>query len=363
MKVISTNRITKKQYIIKLFLISLFLCSCNSFAQKNTGNIFSYEKEIAESENYEQVEITFRNHIEDINLYGTLIKPSKTKFEKMIIIVPGSGLDTRNNHFLLTEYFLSKNIAVFRYDERGVNMSEGNNSNVTYGVTEMTEDLISSVEVLNEKFKDKNIKLGLLGHSLGGLATINAVKKIPEIDFIVQWAVPIQNYGEFFKYQIRTGVDTFESELIFEDKEKKIEIISAIQDVVSKNPELDDLKLSKKLKKVTRKHGYKRKNYDRFTVWTFPSRKDLFRQNNEATYQNLTIPMLYIIGSDDKFVDPRSNTELLKNFNNKMISTSIMSGLNHYLTDQEIEHYQMSKSLYNIDKKAVNTIIDWIQSL
>ena len=137
----------------------------------------------------------------------------------------------------------------------GVNKSEGSNSNVVYGVTKMTNDLIAAINQIKSNYENSEIKIGLIGHSQGGLATINAVKTNSDIDFLVQWATPVQKYGEFLKYQIRTGVNTFDEELIFDDLVNKIEIINIVQDVINENPGLDDLKLSKELKKATRKHG------------------------------------------------------------------------------------------------------------
>lgn len=343
-----------KQYIV-LILVVLY---SNSSAQE----IFEYENQISDLKNYRSTEISIENKLESIKLFGTLLEPTKQDFQKVIIIVPGSGLDTRYNHYLLTENLLENNIAVFRYDERGVNKSEGSNSNVTYGVTKMTNDLIGAVNAIKSKYKNSDKKIGLIGHSQGGLSTISAVKRNSDIDFLVQWATPVQKYGEFLKYQISTGVNTFDKELNFDDSAKKIEIISIAQNIIAENPEMDDLKLSKELKKATRKHGYKRKNYDRYTFWTFPSRKDLLRQNNETTYKELEIPMLYIIGSEDIFVDPETNIEFLNNIDNENIQVMELPGLNHYLTKEKMvpDELSMTKSLYEIDKVALMKITNWI---
>lgn len=346
-----------KQYLI---LILAFL-NFNSNAQE----IFQYESRIPTVENYRSKEILFENKLESIKLFGTLLEPTNEEYQKVVIIVPGSGLDTRYNHYLISEKLLKNNIAVFRYDERGVNKSEGSNSNVSYGVTKMTNDLIAAINKIKSNYENSEIKIGLIGHSQGGLSTINALKTNSYIDFLVQWATPVQKYGEFLKYQIRTGVNTFDKELIYDDLEEKIEIINVVQSVISKNPELDDLQLSKELKKATRKHGYKRKNYDRFTFWTFPSRKDLLRQNNEMTYKELEIPMLYIIGSEDIFVDPRTNIAFLENLQNDNIQTIELKELNHFLTKEKMvsNELNMSKSYYEMDEIALNSIINWIKKI
>lgn len=343
------------KYLITIILILIL-------NQIHAQEIFDNEKYVPGLENYKSIEFSFHNELEDIKLYGNLLKPKNEKIEKIVIIVPGSGLDTRHSHYLLTENLLKNNIAVFRYDERGVNRSEGNNSNVGYGISQMTNDLMAAIKTLESEYNHSDIKIGLIGHSQGGMSAINIISRNADIDFLVQWAVPVQKHGEFLKYQIQTGVNTFDNELKFDTNEEKLKIISVVQEIVSNNLAMEDLELSKKLRKETRKYDYKRKNFDRFRFWSFPSRKDLLRQNNEETYKNLKIPMLYIIGSKDIFVDPEANINFLKSLNNENIKTMKIENLNHYLTSEKINprNIQMSVTFYEMDDKALNTITSWI---
>lgn len=344
---------------MKKILVSILMIT---FSIINAQQIFEFEKEIEDKENYIHQEVQFENPNEKIKLYGTLIIP-KTEFDKILIIVPGSGIDSQNSHYLLTQELLRNNIAVFRYDERGVGKSEGDNTFLRYGISQITDDLLSAISAIkNEKILD-NKTLGLLGHSQGGMATIGAYQKQGEIDFLIQWAAPVQKHGEFFKYQIKTGVNKFDSELKYDNIDKKIEIIGVAQKVIEENLTDDDISLSKKINKETKKHGHKRKNYDRFQFWTFPSMKDILKQNYESTYRDSKIPILYIIGSRDIFVDPNANTELLRSFENPQIDIKTMEGLNHYLTSELIEpttRLIMKNSFYEMDREALKEIIDWI---
>lgn len=345
--------IDMKNILILIFTVSFLTVS----GQKK----FDYEKEIGNKKEYNFQEIEFENTTDQITLSGTLITP-KTEFTKIVIIVPGSSLDTRYSHYLLAQELLKNSVAVFRYDERGTGESEGRNKNYLYGVIDITNDLMAAIDTLKEKDNLKDKSFGLIGHSQGGMATIGAVQQGAKIDFLVQWATPVQKHGEFFKYQIKTGVNTFDHELKYDNIEKKIEIISVVQKVVAQNLSLDNWDLSKKINKVARKHDYKRRNYDRFRFWTFQNMKDILRQNYEPTYHNTKIPLLYIIGSKDKFVDPIANTNLLQSFHNELIEIQIINGLNHYLTNKEVvpSEIEMSATFYQMDKKALNKIIEFI---
>jgi hypothetical protein len=329
----------------------------------NAQNIFEYEKEIENKHDYTSEEIEIINTEENLKLYGVLQTP-KSEFENIIIIVPGSGMDSRHSHYLLTQELLKNNIAVFRYDERGVGKSDGKFSTVTYGISKITNDLVFVINHLKKVKLLSNKLFGLIGHSQGGMATIGAYARGVEIDFLIQWATPIEKHGEFLKYQVKTGINKFDNELKFDNINKKLEIMDIVHKMVEQNRTDDDLTLSKKLSIETKKYGYKRKNYDRFKYFTLPAMKDLLRQNYESTYQNINIPILYLIGSEDKFVSPKANADLLKSYENKQINIKILNGLNHYLTKQEINpsNLKMSSSFYEMDKNALETIINWINN-
>ena len=90
----------------KVLIIVLFL-SYVSFGQE----MFDYEKKIQNIENYNSIELEFTNSKDKIKLYGTLVEP-KSQYDKILIIVPGAGMDTRNSHYLLTGSLLEKRIFI-----------------------------------------------------------------------------------------------------------------------------------------------------------------------------------------------------------------------------------------------------------
>ena len=342
--------------MIKNILFFFVVCTYPLTAQ----NSFSTNIELENKDSYSTKEVGFFNKKENIRLYGTLSIPNKA-FEQVIIIVPGSGPDTRDSHPNLSAQFLKNNIAVYRYDERGVGKSEGSHMPAGYGISQITEDLTYAIETIKKDELLKNKSIGLLGHSMGGMATIGALKSGQTVDFMIQWATPVQKHGEFLKYQIKTGRNTFDQVLIYDNIQDKIKIVEVVQQVVENNLSEDHLKLCKKIKKEAKEAGYTKKNYSRFKFWTFPTMTDLIKQNYESTYKNIEIPILYIIGSNDSFVDPESSIELLNGFNNPKIETKIFQGLNHYLRPEI--NLKSNDPLYEIDTDACNEIIEWTKQL
>lgn len=338
------------QFIIAHLLIGLGI---NAYSQEP----LEHERNIEDCDKFMCKEIIIHNPEEQINLSGTLLEP-RNYYDKMVIIVPGSGKDTRHNHFILAQELLENNIAVFRYDERGLGESEGKFNNVGYGITQMGTDLFYIIKHLQGI---TNKRLGTLGHSMGGLMVMKVLEKGAKVDFLVQWAAPVEKPGEAFKYQLKSGMNNYDRELKFDDLDKKLEIMDVIHTTIENNKKDDDVTLGKKVLKEARKHGYKRRHYDRFYYTNFPSTKDLLRQDFQDVYKNIDVPMLYIIGSEDRFVDPKSNTELLKSFENENIEIEILNGLNHYLKKGEFKGMILSN--YEISEQAKTIIIDWITGL
>lgn len=325
-----------------------------SFGQE----MFEYEKKIQNEENYNSIDLEFINAKEKIKLYGTLIEPKK-EYTKILIIVPGSGMDTRNCHFKLTESLLEKDIAVFRYDERGVGKSEGKFSSANYTITDMANDLSIIFDSIKTNKNLSSKKIGLLGHSLGGLVTMSLVEKGYKPDFIIQWATPVQKNGEFLKYQLKTGINKFENELIFDSLEKKLAVMEIFHNSFGgtsvENTLKEDLKIYKEALKKAKEIGYTNKNYNRFFYCNFNSQKHIVKKDFETLYAQSKIPMLYIIGSDDKFVDPISEINKLQSFQNNKIKIVVLEGLNHYLTKG-----QLDKPTYEIENIAKDEMINWV---
>ena len=323
------------------FLLILLTCSLIV----NSQNIYDYEKEINNKENYNFKEIDFRNTDENITLSGTLITP-KTDFAKIVIIVPGSGRDTRYAHYVLAEEFLKNGIAVYRFDERGIGKSEGKFS---ASATTLTNDLTFAILELRKLEFTKSHKIGVLGHSMGGIASIGAYGKNKNLDFLIQMNAPVEKNGAFFKYQTKNNISDF-YQIKGKTQEQVLGLLNLIYPIIIENEDFKTIRT--KAKKEAKENGFKKDFYK----FISPAHIDHVKQNHEKTYKNINIPVLYIIGSEDKFVNPESETELLQSFNNSSIQIKIIDGINHWLTEKNAKG---GTSLYETDKNALNEIMNW----
>ena len=333
-----------------MIVMALFLIGPLSYAQ----TIFSHEKEIEDKDNYVFSEVNFFNSSDNLTLSGTLIAPKKT-YDKVVIILPGSGKDTRNSHYKLAKEFLDSNIAVYRFDERGVGKSQGN---FTTAISGLTYDLAYAIKHLKSRPELANKKIGVLGHSLGGMASVVAHQIISntkdQIDFLIQIASPVKSFSDASRYQIQTLPNY---QVKNRSKKELVQLLDTLVYITDKNKHSDisDTTLREKGIQAIYQKGFELQD---IKFWSY-THIDLFKHDYEEAYKQLQIPTIYLIGSRDKYVDPISEVNRLEKIKNPLITVKVMNNLNHYLTSGTLK----SNVLYNIDKSATDTIMNWIEKI
>ena len=137
--------------------------------------------------------IYFQNSKGD-KLCGVLSNPSRDKSKPIIILVHGFHSSKNTKSFkLLRELLEKKNVSTFRFDIYGHGESDGLFENVT--ISEAVDDILKSIEFL-KKLGYK--KIGLLGSSFGGNASIIAATKTKDLTFLTLKS-PVSDYGEFYE--------------------------------------------------------------------------------------------------------------------------------------------------------------------
>lgn len=170
---------------------------------KQNGQIFSMNlsKEKVEKEKlvrpqesqkpypYYTEEVSFKNNSEN-SLKGTLSLPAKDGKFPVVVLITGSGPQNRDEElmghkpFLVIADYLTRNgIAVLRYDERGVGQSEGDFRSST--TADFAEDVENAIIYLKTRKEIDIKKMGLIGHSEGGIVASIVASKTKDINFIV----------------------------------------------------------------------------------------------------------------------------------------------------------------------------------
>lgn len=144
---------------------------------------------------YSEEEVFFFNQSANVKLAGTLtypkLKPNSTQQFPALILISGSGPQNRDEELLghkpflvLADYFTRKGYAVLRFDDRGTGKSSGDFSLAT--TADFASDVESAVKFMQHHFVVNPTKIGLMGHSEGGvIAPMVAANPSNSIAFIV----------------------------------------------------------------------------------------------------------------------------------------------------------------------------------
>ncbi|MFD2824521.1 alpha/beta hydrolase [Lacinutrix iliipiscaria] len=336
---------------MKNLLIATSLLLSNLIFSQN--GYYGNEKEIENIENYSNEEII--TEIDNkIKIFGTLLKP-KNDFDKILVLISGTGQISQNAHNYLTEYLLENNIAVFRFDKRGVGKSTG-----TYDdrAETYTNDFVRIFNQFKTLKSVQNKTIGFLGHSLGGIVSIQAVEQNLKPDFLIQWSAPIGKPRELIKYQINNGINNYDNLIIGKTDKDQIKTLNYIFELIDQNPELSTWELWKVARKESKKIGINKKAYANYLQ---PHKVAEARIDNTKNYKEIEFPTLVIIGEKDILVDPKQSETELNNIANPNIEFKLINGLNHFMTKTGVDW--KTNEIYNVDVVFKKYVVNWINNI
>ena len=131
----------------------------------------------------------------DVMLAGSLTLPKEAKNVPAVVLVSGSWPQDRNEEIMghkpflvIADYLTRHGIAVLRYDDRGFGESTGNFATAT--TADFASDATAVVDYLMQRPEVDARRVGVIGHSEGGLVAPMVALGRPTLDFIVLMAGP-----------------------------------------------------------------------------------------------------------------------------------------------------------------------------
>jgi len=329
---------------------------------------------------YKSEEVRFVNNEAGDTLAGTLTLPDEDGPFTSVILVTGSGAQNRNEELLgykpflvLADYLTRNGIAVLRYDDRGVAESTGDFPSATS--EDFAGDALAAVEFL--KGRNDIDKIGIAGHSEGGLIAPMVAVESDDVDFIVLMAgtglrgdsILILQTGLIMR---ANGVD---EKLVDRD----LSVYRKIYNEMLSNKTNDDLKQSitdiiKKaysdLSEEERKELGDLDKYIENTLKQLISRwfRNFIQYDPYPTLTKVKCPVLAINGEKDLQVPPKENLSAIENAlkegGNKDYKIVEMPGLNHlFQTCETGSPSEYSKIEETFSPDAMKVIADWINGL
>jgi len=329
---------------------------------------------------YYTEDVVFENKSAQINLAGTLSLPTKEGVFPAVILITGSGAQNRDEEllghkpFLVIADYLTKNgIAVLRFDDRGTAMSKGNFKTAT--TLDFATDVEAALEFLKSRKEIDQNKIGLIGHSEGGIIAPIVASKSKKVSFIILLAgTGIPGNELLLLQQELIGRASGVSE---DDLKKTKSTNSEIFEMVKKAKDSDQLKgditeyITKSLKsdsKVKIPDGITESEYIamQMSQITSPWMQFFIKYNPALVLEKVKCPVLALNGDKDMQVPSKVNlytiNKALTKGGNKKITIKELQNLNHLFQECKTGAPQeYSEIEQTFSPLALDEILNWIQ--
>jgi pimeloyl-ACP methyl ester carboxylesterase len=143
---------------------------------------------------YKEVEASYDNKARPgVHLAGTLTVPQGKGPFPTVLLITGSGPQDRDEtifdhkpFLILSDHLTRRGVAVLRVDDRGVGGSTGAGANDTSN--DYATDVQAGIDWLKTRPEVDAKRIGLIGHSEGGLIAPIVAKDNPDVAFALLWA-------------------------------------------------------------------------------------------------------------------------------------------------------------------------------
>lgn len=311
---------------------------------------------------YSLENITFYNKKENIKLAGILTLPENKEDFPTVILISGSGPQDRNEELLnhkpflvLSDYLTRQGIAVLRYDDRGVAESEGDFSTATS--KDFSSDVEAALNYLRSRKEINKNKIGLIGHSEGGIIAPMAAKNSKDVNFIVLLAGVGMRGDKLMLLQKKlieekSGIDQItinQSQEVFKGAYDLI-ILSKEKDEELTNTLSED-QLNSLVKTLT-------------SNWM----KYFLKYDPAKTLEKTEIPVLALFGKNDLQVPSQKNSQIIRESlakaENNNVKVIELDKLNHLFQESTTGlPNEYSEIEQTISPKVLEIISNWIIEL
>jgi pimeloyl-ACP methyl ester carboxylesterase len=352
----------------------------NLSKEKVEKEIIKRPQEPQKPYSYYTEEVIFENKLAKINLAGTLSLPAKEGVFPAVILITGSGAQNRDEEllghkpFLVIADYLTKNgIAVLRFDDRGIAMSKGEFTLAT--TLDFATDVEAALQYLQKRKEIDQKKIGLIGHSEGGIIAPMVANKSKNISFIILLAgtgIPGDELLLLQQELIGRASGISEDDL----KKSKItntEVFGIVKNATNSDQMKKDITnyITKSIKSDPESKipdGISESEFINMQVSqiTNPWMQFFIKYNPALALEKVNCPVLALNGDKDLQVPSKVNLEAINKAlikgGNKKVTIKELPNLNHIFQECKTglpEEY--SEIEQTISPSALTEILNWIQ--
>ncbi|QEH31789.1 Alpha/beta hydrolase family protein [Aquisphaera giovannonii] len=328
---------------------------------------------------YKSIDVSYMNKAGGVTLAGTLTVPQGAGPFPAALFITGSGAQDRDEtlfehrpFLVLADALAKRGVAALRVDDRGVGGSTGDTLKST--AEDTVGDVLAGIEFLKSRKEVDPARIGLVGHSEGGIIAPMVAARSKDVAFIVLMAGTGLPGDEIVYLQGRAilknlGADEATQERTTELQRQLFGIVRA-----EKDEEAADAKVHAAMKAYLgtlpedqRKAAEASEGVmeTRLKLVRTPWFRDFMDRDPRPILAKVACPVLALIGEKDLQVPPKENLaeieKALKSGGNTRFTARELPGLNHLFqtckTGSLSEYNELEETLA---PTAIATITDWI---
>ncbi|MBL0927962.1 MAG: alpha/beta fold hydrolase [Phycisphaerales bacterium] len=371
---------------------------------KQSGVVFAVEMEKSEGEvkasdllpnrpqnprppfPYTSREVTYVNAADGTKLAGTLTIPQGPGPHPAAVMITGSGAQDRDEtivghkpFWVIADYLSRRGVAVLRADDRGVGGSTGSVSDST--TADFAGDALAAVDVLRGMPEIDPERIGLIGHSEGGIVGPMAAAREPQkVAFVVMLAGTGLPGDEILAMQSErivraSGAGEEEARRAGETSRRLTALLrrgAGREEIVAAMREIGAEQMASMFPAEGREPGRKpdggalkeliEKQADGMLS---PWMTSFIRHDPRPDLMKVRAPVLALFGEKDLQVPPEENLaavrRALEEGGNTRVTAAILPGLNHLFQpceDGSPSRYASIETTFSED--ALKMMSDWI---
>jgi len=299
-----------------------------------------------------------------VRLAGTLTKPKGAGPFPAVLLITGSGAQNRDEELMghkpflvLADYLTRRGIAVLRVDDRGTAESTGNFKTAT--TQDFATDTMAGVRYLLGRPEIDKKRIGLIGHSEGGVIAPMVAVKMPEVAFIVMLAGSGVSGAQVIEDQVYQGnlLAGISPEAAAQNREFEHKILNIV---------MSDADPEKKILALAEGNPALQDNLKRqIPAMRSPWYLYFLAYDPRPTLEKVKCPVLALNGSKDSQVSPELNLPAieaaLKKGGNRDATVQLVPGVNHLFQNAKTgavsEYREIEETM---SPKVLETIAAWI---
>ena len=338
----------------------------------------------SQEDKFRSEEVNYWNIADSVHIFGTLTMPEMGSKFPAVILITGSGPEDRDETIfghkpfkVIAEYLTNRGFAVLRVDDRGVGQtSKGRNPKLVTSEN-FAKDVLSGIEFLKNRSEINPTKIGLIGHSEGGMIAPMVANQSKDVAFIVSLAGTGVSGEVILQKQLTQQVTSLPNLSIdFKQKYGKYiaDVLKAYKSDTTSSQAITDLDTLTKQWKVSLNPEDVQVGKS-FSVM-YPTLKSMsinwgrffIKYDPKSALSKIKIPFLALNGSKDKQVYPDENLKAIEEgliiAENKNYKIAKLEDLNHLFQHAKTGFgYEYATIKEDFAPEALQIMGDWLMEI